>query len=266
MRHGKKLIWIVCMILFVSNLGRGQKVSVSLKGGLFVPVTSDFSGPLVDAFNLKLRNKADLFGKVGFLSVESNEMADIGNYRTMGAEFELAVHEKISVAIGMEYGKGSTTSSFEARTTGSDSYVYSRDYKLEISILPVYATVRYYFFRKDFDVYTGAGMGYCSETIRGSSQFEELTESGEYLYWKAKGSAFIPHLNVGALYKFTKWLSLALDLRYAHGKISEFLVKESDDSERVGQPLLLPLGEIASEKFEQSFRGMSVLIMLRFSF
>ena len=266
MRHGKKLIWIVCMILLVSNLGRGQKVSVSLKGGLFVPTTSDFSGPLVDAFNLKLRNKADLFGKVGFLSVESQEMADIGNYRTMGVEFELAVHEKISAAIGMEYGKGSTTSSFEARTIGSDSYVYSRDYKLEMSILPVYATVRYYFFRKDFDVYVGAGMGYCSETIRGSSQFEELTESGEDLYWKAKGSAFIPHLNVGALYKFTIWLSLALDLRYAHGKISEFKVKESDDSERVGQPLLLPIGESAAEKFEQSFRGMSALIMLRFSF
>jgi hypothetical protein len=229
-------------------------------------MTSDFTGPLVDAFNLKLGNKVFLFEQVGFLSVESQEMPDIGYYRTFGAEAELAVHGKIAVVIGIEYGKRSTQSSFEARITGNNGYVYSRDYKLEISILPVYATVRYYFFRQDFDVYVGAGMGYCMETIRGTSQFEELTESGEDLYWNAKGSAVIPHLNGGALYKFTRWLSLALDLRYVHGKISEFEVKESDDYELVGQPLLLPLGESASEKFEQTFRGISALLMLRFSF
>lgn len=266
MRHFRRSIWIVCTLLLVSNLGRGQKVSFTLKGGLFIPTTADFSGPLVDAYNLKLGNKVHLFEQVGFLSVESQEMSDIGNYRTLGAEFEVAVLEKISIAIGMEYGKRSTTSSFEARITGSDGYVYSRDYKLEISILPVYATVRYYFFRQDFDVYVGAGMIYCVETIRGTSQFEELTESGEDLYWNAKGSAFIPHLNGGVLYKLTKWLGISLDLRYAHGKISEFEVKESDDHEIVGQPLRLPLGESASEKFEQTFRGISASFVLRFSF
>jgi hypothetical protein len=239
---------------------------LTLKGGFFIPTTSDFSGPLVDAFNLKLRNKVHLFEQVGFLSVDSQEMSDIGNYRTLGAEVELAVQEKISIAVGVEYGKRSTTSFFEARMTGSDGYVYSRDYKLEISLLPVYVTIRYYFFRKDFDVYVGAGMSYCMETIRGTSQFEELTESGEDLYWNAKGSAFIPHLNGGVLYKFTRWLSLALDLRYVHGKISEFEVKESDDHELIGQPLLLPIGESASKQFEQSLRGISTLIMLRCSF
>jgi hypothetical protein len=266
MRHLRRVVLIFFTLLLLSNFGKGQSVSLSLKGGLFVPTTSEFTGPLVDAFNLKLKNKVDLFEQVGFLSVESQEMADIGNYRTVGAELELKVHEKISVAVGLEFGKRSTSAFFEARSIGSDSYMYSRDYKLEISLLPVYATVRYYFFRQDFNLYTGAGMGFCMETIRGSSQFEEITESGEDLYWKAEGSAFIPHLNVGVVYKFTRWLSLALDLRYAYGKISEFEVKESENRELIGQPLLLPIGESASEKFEQSFRGFNALAMLRLSF
>ena len=266
MRYLRKIIWIVYILLLFSNFGNGQSLSISLKGGLFIPTTAGFSGPLVDAFNLKLGNKVDLFEKVGFLSVESQDMPDIGDYRTAGAEIELSIHEKIAVTIGMEYGKRSASSYFETRTIGSDDYVYSRDYKLEISILPVYATVRYYFFRQDFNVYAGVGMGFYTVAIRGSSQFEELTESGEDLYWDAEGSALIPHLNVGVLYEFTRRLGIALDFRYVHGKISEFDVKESDDHELIGEPLLLPIGESASEKFEQKYRGFITLLALRFSF
>jgi len=266
MRYLRKIIWVVFILLLFSNLGNGQSISISLKGGFFIPATSDFSGPLVDAFNLKLGNKVDLFEKVGFLSVESRDMPDIGNYRTAGAEIELSIHENIAIAIGMEYGKRSASSYFETRTIGSDNYVYSREYTLEISILPVYATIRYYFFRQDFDWYAGIGLGFHTVTIHGSSQFEELTESGEDLYWDAEGSALIPHLNTGVMYKFNRWFGIALDFRYVHGKISEFEVKESENHELIGKPLLLPIGERASDRFEQNFRGFSTLLALRFSF
>ena len=265
MRYLRKIFWVGPILLLVSNFGNGQSISISLKGGLFSPTTSNFSGPLVDAFNLKLGNKAGLFEQVGFLTVESQDMPNIGNFWTAGAEIELFLQKNIAVNIGMEYGKSSSTSIFEARTASS-SYVYSRDYKLELSVLPVYATVRYYFFRQDFDVYAGIGMGFYTVAIRGSSQFEELTESGEDLYWEAKGRALFPHLNVGVLYKFTPWLGISLDLRYVHGKISEFEVKESDSQELIGKPLLLPIGESASNKFEQNYKGFITLLALRFSF
>lgn len=265
MRYLRKTIWIVFMLLIFSNPGSGQTISISLRGGLFIPTTAEFSGPLVDAFNLKLGNKVELFEKVGFLSVGSEDMQNFGNYGTAGAEIELFVDERIAVTIGMEYGKRSISSYFEARTTG-DGYVYSRDYKLEISILPVYATARYYFFRQDFNVYAGIGMGFYKVAIRGSSQFEELTESGEDLYWDAEGGALIPHLNAGILYELTPWLGISLDFRYVHGKIPEFEVKESDNHELIGEPLLLPIGEGASDKFEQNYRGFTTLLALRFSF
>ena len=262
----RKTIWVVGMLLIFSNLGNGRSISISLKGGLFIPTTADFSGPLVDAFNLKLGNKVDLFEKVGFLSVGSQDMPGIGNYRTAGAEIDLAINKNITVTIGMEYGKRSTSSFFEARTIGSDAYVYSRDYKMEISILPVYASVRYYFFKQDFNLYAGLGMGFYTVTLRGSSKFEELTESGEDLYWDADGRALLPHLNVGVLYKFTRWMGIALDFRYVFGKISDFKVKKSENHEQIGEPLLLPIGESASDKFVQKYRGMITLLALRFSF
>jgi outer membrane protein W len=265
MRYLRKTKWVVYILFLFSNLGNGQSISIALKGGLFIPTTAEFSGPMVDAFNLKLGNKVDLFEKVGFLSVESEDMSDIANYRTAGAEIELSVHERLAVTIGMEFGKRSASSFFEARTSG-DGYVYSRDYKLEISILPVYATVRYYFFKQDFNGYAGIGMGFYKVAIRGSSRFEELTESGEDLYWDAEGSALIPHLNVGVLYNFTRWLGIALDLRYVFGKIPEFEVKESENHELIGEPLLLPIGESASDKFEQKYRGLITLLALRLSF
>ena len=266
MSYLRKILWIVYTLLLFSNLGNGQSVSISFKGGFFIPTTASFSGALVDAFNLKLGNKVDLFEKVGFLSVESEDMPDIGNYRTTGAEIELFFFEKIAVSIGMDYGKRSTSSSFEARTSGSNGYVYSRDYKLEITILPIYATVRYYFFRQNFNAFAGIGTGFYTAAIRGSSQFEEYTESGEDLYWDAKGCAFIPHLNIGVLYRFTHWLGVAMDFRYVFGRIPEFEVKKSENPEQIGKPLLLPIGESASDKFEQKYRGLIALLALRLSF
>jgi len=266
MKYLRKIRWVVYILLLFSCLGNGQSISISLKGGFFFPTTSDFSGSLVDAFNLKLGNKVYLFEKVGFLSVESQVMPDISKYGAVGAEIELAINDKIAVSIGTEYyGKRSTSSYFEARTSG-DGYVYSRDYQLEISILPVYAGVRYYFIRHDFNAYAGVGMGLYRVVIRGFSRFEELLESGEDLYWDAEGRALIPHMNLGILYNFTPRLGIALDIRYVHGKISKFEVKESENLELIGEPLLLPIGKSASDKFVQKYRGFTALLALRFSF
>lgn len=263
----KKIILLLLLGLTLFFTGMiGKTLSIAFKPGLFYP--NEFLNPLVNSSNQQLQAMVDSFQAVRFLEVNSQQMEKIGKLKTLGGELELYIGKKISAALGVEHGSGSSSSLFITHSTITGySYTYSREFHLNVSHSAILGTVRYYFpLNRDIDVFAGAGAGYHTETIKNHSRYEEILEEGEEVYWKARGQSFAPHLNFGITYQFLKKIGISIGLSYVFGKINQFEVKQSQDVDLVGKPLTLIGENGVSEEFSQKLQGFHITVMFRLVF
>lgn len=266
MAHKKIILFLLLSLTLFFTGMRGKTLSIAFKPGLFYP--NNFLNPLVDSSNQQLQTMVDAFQAVRFLDANSQQMEKIGKLKTLGGELELYIGKNISVALGVESGSASSSSLFITHSTISGySYTYSREFHLHVSHSAILGTVRYYFpLIRDIDVFAGAGAGYHTETIKSYSQYEEILEAGEEVYWKARGHSIAPHLNLGITYQFLKRIGISIGLSYIFGNINQFEVKQSKDVDLVGNPLTLVGENGVPEEFSQKLQGFHITVMLRLVF
>jgi hypothetical protein len=260
------IIMLVSCISVFQVVGKEKKhlLTFKIKGGYHMTSTTAQGDDLISSINDLLYGIRD----VEFLDItESKDLQGKLSVPAFGGELELFVRQRLSIALGMEFFKQSSTGYFNANYSEPGySYDYYREYNLNSFLIPITGVVRYYLSLKRFRAYVGGGIGYYTETIENKTSFSDSYEEGEGTLWKARGKAFIPHLGGGIGYPITKNIMLSLELGFPMGKINSFEIRESSDPEKIGEQLTFYDEDGSVVKYRHNLTGLNFGVFVTLSF
>jgi len=251
-------------ILVAPGFPGDKKFAFGLKGGFYSPSSSTFNQGSVPPTNQAL----DYFGSIlraAGVSPVINKLDKMSWAMTLGAEIEVYLWPRISVALAAERWTSARQASVEASgggDAGSGFSEFNYQYDVTASLIPIFTTIRYHFGLplKGLAFHVGGGAGYCLGRVW-------MTWNSPYVgsdTLESKGSAFVFHLSGGCELRIFEFLSAALDLKYPLGKIKEFMIVESSRSTEKKLTFADENGEM--QVFQWELNGPNVGLFLKFRF
>jgi len=247
----------------------GPRFSFAFRAGSLLPSAASFNGDVVGAYNDGLAASADMLSSMG-LTTTLSEMAKIAGAADWGGEVEMFLGPVLSVVAGGGYWRETRSAALhgEGDFMGS-ALAYDEGVTAKFSLLSLYASVRanLYALEGRLRFYAGAGIGYywCPTSttttmkidVDGSSDVDSPYETD------ARGSALLPHLNVGADVRLLGPLSAGIDIRYALGKIATFKITGSTDGAGVGEQFYYSDTAGNTKPFVFELNGFNIGLMLK---
>lgn len=260
------LLLIPC-ISFLPLKGKEKKshLKFKLKSGYNFLSSAAPGEDLISSIN---SNMPTLFKDVGFLDIYGATQLQRrpGTFAIKG-EIELSLNQRISLALGLEYFAFSDNGYFHANSTiPGYSYNYYQKHELGSKLLPITFSARYYLLIKKFQAYMTGGIGYYIETLRHSAYFKDNWEEKNDTLYKARGTAFIPHIGGGIGYSITKHILLSLELGCPIGKINSFKIVDSSDYEKIGEQVTFSEKNGTEIKYSHNLTALNFGIFIALAF
>jgi len=259
------------LILSTAVLGADHRVSFSLRGGYYLPISSTYNDEYRAAVNANLSDLNSYLTELG-LSGSLTELPKFKGTFIFGGEFELYGGQQFTLALGTEF----LTKSFKSQLKASgdvDEVAWSveQNGKARVSVLPILGTIRINLPVEVVRVYIGGGAGYYLGRVVIREDWT-WTEEGIQAYSgnreiKATGKSFIPHANAGVDVAVSSHVFLTADLRYPFGKIKSFKIKsDSQDEAAAGQKLTFLDAGGTEKDFSWEMTGPSFQVSFKIKF
>jgi hypothetical protein len=268
-----KVILFTFFVLMLAAPGFSQesRFAFSLKGGYFGPISTTFNKQYLPATNEYLKQLGDYLFDLGLSGVRQN-LRKLTGMTDFGGEFEFRAGPQFSIALGAEYIFKKLKTSLELSGNIQESAFDVKQHgQIQMSLLPILATVRIRVPVTGVRVYLGGGAGYylgravLKEDWLWQENLIKVSEGKREIV--ATKNSLIAHANAGVDLALSEHFYLCGDLRVPFGTLSSFKIKKDTlDQSQVGQNLTFVNLEGQETEFKWELIGPTLTLSLKYKF